>query len=168
MISDKNLPVTDSLPKEKPSFEAFRAARLAAVQALFQIHYTQNLALAVIQEFAEHRFIGHDDYPHAPDTKLFQDLVLKAINREDDIIRMIDANLSEPRTFAALEPVLRAILQIGVLELLEPVSSIPAPVIISEYIDITRGFLSASEAQLTNAVLDGIAKALNLPMKKNK
>lgn len=159
---------SDNLPaRERSTFEARRVSRLAAVQALFQIEYTQSATLAVIQEFIEYRFKS-DEYPCQPDDSLFKALVLKTMDRREDVLRLIDANLSQPWTYLTLEPVLRAVLQSGALELLESLSKTPAPVIISEYIDITKGFLGHQEAQLTNAVLDKIARALDLPMKKSR
>jgi N utilization substance protein B len=167
MKSDKPISSSASSLGRRSTFEAARVARLAAVQALFQIRHSHESATHVIEEFREHRFTG-DDYPYAPDETLFKTLVLKVVEQEERLQQMIDAHLSKPWTCATLEPVLREILKAGTLELLDPMTSLPAPVIISEYIDLAKGFLGPTEASLTNAVLDGIARTLKLPLKKDK
>jgi transcription termination factor NusB len=68
-------PGSEPAPIPRASFEASRGARLAAVQALFQIRSTQQATLTVIQEFIDHRF-QDGEYPYIPDTSLFKKLVL--------------------------------------------------------------------------------------------
>ena len=152
-------------PKRRFVFEAARAARLAAVQALFQIRTASESVDIILTQFTDNHF--KNEFPHEPDRHLFETLVKRVIDRDDDLIRMIDANLSENWSCAHLDPVLREILKTGALELLEPITTVPAHVIISEYVDLAQGFLSSAEANMVNAVLDPIAHALNLKLKKD-
>lgn len=149
------------------SFESARAARLAAIQACFQCMSTSQPAHAVVQEFILHR-LTTSDYPYPPDPVLFEKLVLRTEARQNDLSALIDGHLSEAWTLESIDAVLCCILKVGAVELLESLVPIPAPVVISEYIDLTRGFLGPSEANLTNAVLDSIAKSLGHQMSKDQ
>ena len=151
--------------KSRTSFESARAARLAAIQALFQISSSGRPPQIVIQEFIDHR-LDSEEYPYPPDQILFKKLVERTCERENDLMPLIDANLSEPWSVNSLESVLREILKLGCLELLESITPLPVPVVISEYIDLTKGFFGPTEGHLTNAVLDRIARALGLPLTK--
>ena len=160
-----SMPQPSSESSSRPSFEALRAARLAAIQALYQQEHSQSSITEIVEEFIQHRLMSND-YPTPPDEILFKNLTQKVVERSEDLVTMINAHLTSPWTYETLQPVLRIIIKAGVLELLDPVSKAPAPVIISEYIDLTQGFFNQAESRMTNAVLDSVAKVLGLKLKK--
>lgn len=156
--------MSDTLePRLSSRFESARAARVAAVQALFQIETTQQDYSAVIQEFQEHR-LPSDDYPYLPNIDLFNRLVTTVYQYHQDIQALIGENLTDEWTLDTLDPVLKATLMTGTTELMHKPSTLPAPVIISEYVDVARGFCGEKEAGFANKVLDHIAQQLKLPL----
>jgi N utilization substance protein B len=137
------------------------AARLAAVQALYQIDLTNAAVDVVIAEFVKHR-LGHEmdgENFGEVDATLFTDIVRGAMERRGDLDRMIGAALTPDWPLERLETVLRAILRAGAYELLAR-SDVPAPVVISEYLDVTHAFFSNKEPGLVNGVLDRLARTL--------
>lgn len=149
-------------------------ARLAAVQALYQVAATETDYTRVVRDFLAGR-MGGMAIDEDPDTEaetpirlddmdhgLFSVLVSEAIARQQDIDDMIDANLSGGWSGDRLELIVRSILRAAVAELLGA-SDAPAKVTISEYVDITHAFYSGTEPKMVNAVLDKIAKALRGP-----
>lgn len=145
-------------------FESARAARVAAVQALFQIEKTQALTQSIIQEFQEHR-LPSEDYPYLPNGLLFSQLVTQVYENYADIHHLVSSNLPEDWVIEGVDPVLRLTLMVGCGELLyNKPDTLPAPVIISEYVDVARGFCGHKEAGFANRVLDQIAHHLHLPL----
>ena len=138
-----------------------RAARLAAVQALYQWEQSGTSADLIIKEFAEHR-IGKNvdgiDLPQA-DIRLFSNLVRGAVATADDLDSMIAGVLTEDWSIERLESILRAILRGGAYELAHR-SDIPPKVAISEYLAVADAFLSDKETTLVNGVLDRLAHLL--------
>ena len=143
---------------KKPSFESARVARVAAVQALFQIDHQNADPKSVADEFLLYRF-RVDDYPTYPHTDLFLALVHAVVERREDIKALIVHNLDDKYRIDRVEPVLIAILSTGIAELLERPTNVPTAVVISEYVDIAKGFYSGNEPSYVNYVLDQIAKA---------
>lgn len=152
---------------QRNHFEKSRAARLAAVQALYQICETEETASAVIEEFILYRF-NSGDYPVSVDISLFRNLITTAYERRQDITEIILANLSQEWTLERLESILKAILQVSTAEFLGQLTAVPAPVIISEYVDITYGFFEGKEAGFVNSYLDRVAKNLGYALSKPK
>jgi transcription antitermination protein NusB len=137
------------------------AARLAAVQALYQIELTGTPVEAVIGEFVKHRLgreIDGDNYGEA-DNALFADIVRGAWARRADVDGMLAAAVTPDWPLERLEVILRAILRAGAWELLER-ADVPARVAISEYLDIAHAFFSGKEPGLVNGVLDRLAHQL--------
>ena len=135
-------------------------ARLAAVQALYQIDLSGAKPEAVIAEFVTHRLgreIDGERYGKA-DPELFAELVRGTVERQEDLDRAIAAALTPDWPLERLETVLRAILRAGACELVR--GTVPGRVVISEYIDIAHAFFSGKEPGLVNGVLDKIAHAL--------
>jgi N utilization substance protein B len=137
------------------------AARLAAVQALYQIDLGGGDAGAVIREFVEHR-LGREldgaQYGGA-DEALFRALVKGAAARCDELDNMIAAVLPEAWPLDRLESILRQILRCGVFELAEQ-RDVPAPVVISEYVGVADAFYAGKEPGMVNAVLDRLSRDL--------
>ncbi|KAB2837099.1 MAG: transcription antitermination factor NusB [Caedimonadaceae bacterium] len=150
--------INEGIVSKKPSFESSRAARVAAVQALFQIEHQKADPKTVADEFLLYRF-RTSDYPTRPHTDLFLALIGAATDRRDDIFSIIEHNLDEKYRIDRMEPVLISILTVGIAELLAKPAPVPLPVIISEYVDITKGFYEGNEPSYVNYVLDHIAKS---------
>jgi N utilization substance protein B len=136
-------------------------ARLAAVQALYQVELTAADPEAVVSEFLTHRLgreIDGDQYAEA-DRGFFTDLVKGCSGRRADVDGIVAAALPVDWPLARLESVLRAILRAGTYELLAR-SDVPARVAINEYVEIAHAFFSGKEPGMVNGVLDSIARTL--------
>jgi N utilization substance protein B len=149
----------------RPAARPRTAARVAAVQALFQGEQTQTPAERVIDEFVRHRLgaapgAGFED-GRAPDANvpLFARIVRTATTRQDDLDAMLAATLAEDWPIERLDPVLRALLRCAAAELLMQ-DGPPARVVINEYIDIAHGFFDGEEPGMANGVLDRLARRL--------
>jgi N utilization substance protein B len=136
------------------------AARLAAVQALYQIELAGAPVERVIKEFAQN---GMREIEGARlgevDEELFADLVRGVVKRRDELDRTIGEALTPEWPLMRLETVLRAILRAGAYELLAR-ADVPVPVVISEYLDIGHAFYAGKEPGLINGVLDRVARIL--------
>jgi N utilization substance protein B len=137
------------------------AARLAAVQALYQLEQEPITPQKVVQEFLNHRFNEIVDGTRfiTPDKTLFQDIVMGVMERLADLDPMIVSTLSEDWRLERIESVVRAILRAAVFELNRD-TAVPVPVLINEYIEITKAFCTGAEAAFVNASLDALAKVL--------
>ena len=138
-----------------------RAARLAAVQALYQWEQSGASADTIIKEFAEHRIGKTVDGMELPsaDVRLFSNLVRGAIVNVEDLDAMIAGVLTEDWSVERLESILRAILRGGAYELAHR-TDIPPKVAISEYLAVADAFVGDKETALTNGVLDRLAHLL--------
>jgi N utilization substance protein B len=132
---------------------ARRAARLAAVQALYQLDMTVGTAgaTAVVSEFVKHRLEPHADQP------LFSDVVGGVAARVEEVDGVIGGALVEGWTVERLDMVLRAILRAGTYELMAR-PDVPPKVAISEYVEIAHAFFSGKEPGLVNGVLNRLAQ----------
>jgi len=150
-----------SAPTQNPRrglHEDRRSARLAAVQALYQMELTGGDATTVAQEFVEHRFTG----AQPPDEALFRAIVDGVPHRQTAIDRAISAGLSANWRLQRIDSILRAILRAAVWELIDRPDT-PARVLIDEYIEIARRFSDEEQCAFVNAVLDRIAHAERAP-----
>jgi N utilization substance protein B len=142
------------------------AARVAAVQAMFQSEQAQTNPETVIDEFLRHRLGrppgdgGYEDgrVPDA-DATLFARIVRSVAHRQDSIDQLIAKNLSPDWPIGRLDPVLRAVLRAATAEL-SMTDGPPAPVVINEYLDIAHGFFTGDEPRMANGVLDSLARQL--------
>jgi N utilization substance protein B len=142
------------------------AARVAAVQALFQSEQAQISAETVIDEFVRHRLgalpgAGGFEEGRVPDAHvpLFASIVRVATREQDRIDRLISEALSADWPLLRLDPVLRALLRAGTAELTMP-DGPPARVVINEYLDVAHGFFDGDEPRMANGVLDRLARQL--------
>jgi transcription antitermination protein NusB len=137
-------------------------ARLAAVQALYQLELNRELdPEAVVREFARYRFdqeIDGDQLADA-DPAFFADIVRGVAADQERLDADISAALVEEWPLARLDAVLRAILRAGVWELVHR-ADVPARVSISEYIAIAHAFFIGKEPGLANGVLDRLGRSL--------
>jgi len=149
-------PVGDPPAKARRTGASRRAAaRLAAVQALYQIDLAGAPAAAVLREFVDHRLGGRSD----TDRELFVDIVEGASERGPALDELTAPLLAEGWTLGRLDRVLRAILRAGAFEL-EARADIPARVVINEYVDVAHAFFDGKEPSVVNGVLDRLARIL--------
>ena len=139
--------------------ERHSAARLAAVQALYQIDHSGVSAEIVLEEFVRYRLgdsfgTEHDVSPHK---KLFTDIIQGVAGHALGIDDIISTALSNKWTFERLEIILRAILRAGVYEL-QVRTRTSARVIITEYVDVAHAFYDGQEPGMVNGILDRIAR----------
>jgi len=139
--------------------KARAAARLAAVQALYQ-HEMEGTALApLLHEFHQHRLgatIEDAEYA-AADVDFFDDVVKGALARGDEIDAAIRAKLASDWTLERLDKPMKAILRAGTYELLAR-ADVRAGTAITEYVDVAHAFYARREAGFVNGLLDAIAK----------
>jgi transcription antitermination protein NusB len=147
---------------QKPSAKARRsAARLAAVQALYQIALVGTDVETVVGEFVRHRFgaeLDGDRYVE-PEPTLFADIVRGAAVRRQDVDAMIEGALDERWSLDRLELLLVAVLRAGTWEILAN-HAVPPRIVISEYVDVAHAFFGGKEPAMVNAVLDRTARAV--------
>lgn len=137
------------------------AARLAAVQALYQIDHSGAPGDQVLEEFLEFRLGDSFDTEQdvAPHKKLFSEIVIGVGAHGAGIDEVISAALSNKWTFERVEFILRATLRAGVYEL-QFRADTPARVIITEYVDIAHAFYDGQEPGMVNGMLDRISRSL--------
>lgn len=142
-----------------PDRNARRAARLAAVQAIYQMELTGVDAEQVVAEFAEHRFGREVEVSPAgpPDEVFFGDLVRGVPHHQREIDRAIAGALAANWKLQRIDSILRAILRAAAYELIGRLD-VPAKVVIDEYLEIAHAFFEGDEAGFVNAVLDRLAR----------
>ena len=135
------------------------AARLAAVQALYQMELSGTDWQAVRREFEDHRLgaeIEGVQYREA-DVDLFRDILEGVVARQAAIDQLTDRALVEKWPLGRIDATLRAVVLTAGYELIAR-PDIPPKVSIGEYVDVTKAFFSAGkEAKFVNAVLDHMA-----------
>ncbi|WP_454287464.1 transcription antitermination factor NusB [Rhizobium arsenicireducens] len=143
------------------------AARLAAVQALYQMDIGGTGVLEVVSEYETHRLgqeVDGDTYLKA-DASWFRSIVAGVVRDQTLIDPMIAGALQDDWALSRIDSTVRAILRAGTFELLER-KDVPVPVIVTEYVEIARAFFEDEEPKLVNAVLDRIAKQVRGITKK--
>jgi N utilization substance protein B len=141
----------------KPKARA--AARLAAVQALYQ-HEMENTPQAqLLDEFHRHRLgaqIDDDKYADA-EVAFFDDVVVGALARRDEIDALLSSKLAQGWVIARLDRTMLQILRAGAWELMAR-ADVPTGTVINEYLDVAHAFFDARETKFVNGVLDAVAK----------
>ncbi len=144
------------------------AARLAAVQALYEMDLADAGPDAVLEEFLQKRWRqGKDDADPddssdnmvVPDNKWLRELVHGVASQREELDGLIGPALSGEWTVKRLEALLRVILRAGAFEL-KSKPNVPANVVISEYLDVAHAFFEDNETSLVNGVLDHLAREL--------
>jgi len=135
------------------------AARLAAVQALYQQEMEDTPLPRLLKEFHDHRLGAtiEDAQYHDAERDFFDDLVIGVEARRGDIDEAIVARLAEGWTLERLDRPMRAILRAGAYELIAR-SDVPVGSVISEYVDVAHAFYDKRESGFVNGILDAIAK----------
>jgi len=137
------------------------AARVAAVQGLYQMDMAQTDLNAVINEFQNLRFLQAEpnDAIAGADPTFFAELLRGVVRRQRDIDPIVDQQLAAGWRLGRVDSILRAILRSGVFELLER-PDVPGRVVINEYIEIAHAFFSEDEPKVVNGILDKVARRL--------
>lgn len=138
-----------------------RAARLAAVQALYQIEMTDTPAERVVPDFLSHG-LGQeiDGVPLANlDRAFFGGLVIGVSKDGEELDDMLSAMLAEAWPIERLETLLKIILRAGAYELAHR-PEIPAQAVVSEYVALAHAFFDGKEPGMANGVLDALARYL--------
>jgi N utilization substance protein B len=135
------------------------AARLAAVQALYQHDMEGTPVARLLHEFHEHRLGAtiEDEKYHEAEQDFFDDIVTGAEARQSDIDAMISGRLAEGWTLERLDRPMRAILRAGAYELIAR-PDVPVATVITEYVDVAHAFYDKRESGFVNGLLDAIAK----------
>ena len=136
-----------------------RVARVAAVQALYQIDLSAAESADVIEEFKAHRTDRERDGVNIGDADdaWFAELVSGTASRLEEIDLAILACLDKGRTLSSLETVMRVILRSAAYEFIAR-ADVPAKVIINEYVEVAYVFFTGNEPKFANGVLDRLAQ----------
>lgn len=136
------------------------AARLAAVQALYQQEMEGTPVERLLKEFHDHRLGAtiEDERYHDAERDFFDDIVTGTQSRREEIDDLISARLAEGWTLERLDRPMRAILRAGAYELLAR-ADVPVATVISEYVDVAHAFYDKRESGFVNGLLDAIAKS---------
>jgi N utilization substance protein B len=135
------------------------AARLAAVQALYQQEMEGTPVARLLKEFHDHRLgaVIEDEHYHDAERDFFDDIVSGADARRQEIDALISERLAQGWTLERLDRPMRAILRAGAYELIAR-ADVPVGSVISEYVDVAHAFYDKSESGFVNGLLDAIAK----------
>ena len=137
------------------------AARLAAVQALYQMDLAGTGLNDIVSEFERHWLGGEiEGAQYRPaEAAFFRDIVGGVVREQTSLDRRIDAALQRGWPLKRIETVLRAVLSAGAYELASR-RDVPARVVMSEYVDVASAFVDPDETGMVNAVLDQLAHQL--------
>jgi N utilization substance protein B len=139
------------------------AARLNAVQALYQMEVGGKGLHEILAEFESHWIGGEiegDQYIEA-EVEFFRDILTGVLDDQVALDQLVDAALADGWPLKRVEAVLRAVLRAGTYELKKR-KDVPARVVIKEYVDVAAAFLDRDEVGMANAVLDSLARRLRL------
>jgi N utilization substance protein B len=146
-------------PKKDPKANRRGAARLAAVQALYQMDIARTPLDDILAQFESH-WIGREiegaQYLPA-EAAFFRDVVAGVVRQQRSLDPLIDEALASSWPLKRIDAILRAVLRAGAYELGHR-SDVPARVVVSEYVDVADAFFDRNETGMVNAVLDQIAR----------
>ena len=143
------------------SKKARAAARLAAVQALYQHEMEATPPATLLDEFHRHRLgaeIDDDQYAQA-DVAFFDDVVKGVIARREEIDAVIAEKLAQGWALGRLDKTMLQILRAGCYELMAR-PDVPTGAAITEYLDVAHAFFDQREAKFVNGVLDAVGRAV--------
>jgi N utilization substance protein B len=148
-------------PNDKRKANRRGAARLAAVQALYQMDVAGTPINEILAQFESYwigREVEGEQYLPA-EAAFFRDVVGGVVREQRKLDPLIDAALQRGWPLKRVEAVLRAALRAGAYEL-DHRKDVPARVIVSEYVDVAHAFVESDETGMVNAVLDQLAREL--------
>ncbi|QJB68159.1 transcription antitermination factor NusB [Parasphingorhabdus halotolerans] len=135
------------------------AARLGAVQALFQHHMEKTPVPRLLKEFHDHRLgreIEDDQYTDA-EIEFFDDIVIGVTDTMEGIDTLITEKLASGWSIGRLDKTMLQILRAGAFELMAR-EEIPTATVINEYVDVAHAFFDKKDSGFVNGLLDAIAK----------
>ena len=135
------------------------AARLAAVQALYQLEMEKTALARLLDEFHQHRLgavIEDEQYAKA-EVAFFDDVVSGVDARCDEIDLLLSEKLAKGWNLARLDKTMLQVLRAGAYELMAR-PDVPVGTVIGEYVDVAKAFFDDREAKFANGVLDAVAK----------
>jgi N utilization substance protein B len=154
-----------SAEAERKLLAARRAgARLAAVQALYQMEQTEQSARSVIADFMEDRLGLNDEGEpvEEADPDIFKSIVQGVVDRQEAIDAAIMKRLASGWKIERLDATSRAILRGGVYELIAEIS-LPSQIILDEYVSIAHAFFEGAEPKFINGLLDAVSRDVRSP-----
>ncbi len=137
------------------------AARLAAVQALYQMEIGGTGVVEIVEEYERLRLgkeIDGETY-RAADVSWFRGIVSGVVGEQKKIDPLIHSSLTPDWPLARIDATLRAVLRCGVFELINR-KDVPAKVVISEYVDVAKAFFESEEPKMVNGVLDRVTRRI--------
>jgi N utilization substance protein B len=148
-------------PKDERKANKRGAARLAAVQALYQMDIAGTDLTDILAEFESHWLGGEvEGSKYLPaEAAFFRDIVGGVVAEQRKLDPLIDEALQKGWPLKRIEALLRAVLRAGAFEL-EQRKDVPARVVVSEYVDVAHAFVDKDETGMVNAVLDALARKL--------
>lgn len=160
-MAESNKQQARGLDKKSPDKKANRrgAARLAAVQALYQMDIAGAGINDIFAEFESHWLGGEvegEQYLPA-EAAFFRDIVAGVVRDQTRLDPVIDEALSKGWPLQRIDAILRAVLRAGAYEL-EHRKDVPGKVVVSEYVDVAHAFVERDETGMVNAVLEQIAR----------
>jgi N utilization substance protein B len=155
---------TASAGKGSDTASARLAARLAAVQAIYQMELTGVDAETVTDEFISHRFGSDPDIKAIgePDAEFFGAIVQGVPHHQEEIDAAITKCLASNWKLSRVDSILRAILRAGAFEFIAR-HDVPAKVVIDQYVDVAHAFVEGDDSAFVNAVLDKMAHRKRAP-----
>ena len=147
------------MKRGQPRSQSRSAARLAAVQALYQQEMEGTPVARLLKEFHDHRLgaMIEDAQYHDAERDFFDDIVSGVDARRDELDALISSRLAEGWTLERLDRPMRALLRAGAYELLAR-PDVPVGSVINEYVDVAHAFYDKRESGFVNGLLDAIAK----------
>ncbi len=144
--------------------QARSAARLAAVQALYQMQMEGTALARLLNEFHQHR-LGRevDDEDHEgevfadAEVDFFDDIVSGVDARREEIDELLVGKLADGWTIARIDKTMLQILRAGAYELMAR-ADVPTATAINEYVDVAKAFFDDREAKFVNGILDAVGK----------
>lgn len=152
-MSDRPSPGPVSGPSRR------QAARLAAVQALYQWQEGEHAPAEIIEQFLKVRTgeTGEGGMRRDADRPLFKDVVEGTASHKDELQAIVTGALAEGWTWARVDRLVRAILMAGAYELVHR-KDVPPRVAINEYVEVAHAFYDKGEPTFVNSVLDRVAR----------
>ncbi len=145
-------------PQKLPPGARRSAARLASVQALYQMDMASTDIQDIVHEFTSYRFASseYNKGSAQPDATFFKELLQGVMRCQRDIDPVVDEQLAAGWRLVRIDSILRAILRSALFELMER-PDVPVKVVINEYIDVAHAFFDAEEPRVVNGILHNLA-----------
>ena len=156
--------MTQPSPHSNARAQSRSAARLAAVQALYQLQMEKTPLARLLDEFHQHRLgrevddADHGDAVYAEaEIAFFDDLVRGVDARREEIDALLSGKLAQGWTLTRLDKTMVQILRAGTYELIAR-PDVPGASVINEYVEVAKAFFDDREAKFVNGILDALAK----------